>query len=55
VQFAHGMPYDLTDLHLLLNQVKSNPKVKLTTIGNTLMGRPIPLLKISAVSDANRQ
>lgn len=48
VQFAHGMPYDLADLHRLLSQIKINAKVKITTIGNTLMGKPIPLIKISA-------
>lgn len=47
VQFAHGMPYDLNDLHRLLSQAKNNPKVKITTIGTTLMGHPIPMVKIT--------
>lgn len=48
------MPYDLNDLHILLNLIKTNPKVKLNTIGTTLMGRPIPLIKISAVEGTSR-
>lgn len=47
VQFAHGMPYDLTDLQFLLNSIKGNPKVKMTNIGTTVMGKPIPMIKIS--------
>jgi hypothetical protein len=48
------MPYDLHDLHLFLTQIKTNPRVKMMTIGSTLMGRPIPLIKISAVEEAGR-
>jgi cytosolic carboxypeptidase protein 2/3 len=54
VQFAHGMPYDLTDLQRLLSQIKNHPKVKISSIGNTLMGRPIPLIRIAAVEEAAR-
>ncbi len=48
------MPYDLTDLHLLMSSIKGNPRVKISTIGSSIMGRPIQLLKISSVDDTNK-
>jgi hypothetical protein len=48
------MPYDLTDLHFHLNSIKGNPKVKMSTIGLTIMGRPIPVIKISGADDGNK-
>lgn len=48
------MPYDLTDLNLLINSIRTNPRVKISTIGTTIMGKQIPLLKISSVDDTNK-
>lgn len=47
VQFAHCLPYDLTDLKKLVEEIKDHPKVSISSIGTTIMGRPIPLIKIA--------
>jgi cytosolic carboxypeptidase protein 2/3 len=47
VQFAHCIPYDLNDLRKLLETLKGNPKVEVTSVGSTIMGRSIPLVKIN--------
>ena len=53
VQFAHGIPYDISDLKKLLEGIKGNPRVTLLTIGSTLTGKSIPLIKISTADTAN--
>lgn len=47
------MPYDLTDLKKLLESIKVYPRVSLITLGNTIMGRSIPVIKISSVDNSN--
>lgn len=47
------MPYDLKDLDRLLNSIKKHVRVKVSTIGVTVMGRPIPLIKISSKDEEN--
>ena len=48
VQFAHCLPYDLNDLKKLIENIKNNPKVSITSIGSTIMGRSLPMITISA-------
>ena len=48
VQFAHSLPYDLQDLKKMIENIKTNPKVVITSIGSTIMGRSIPMITISA-------
>ena len=47
MQFAHCLPYDLSDLKKLLESIKGHPKVTITTIGSTIMGKSIPMINIS--------
>lgn len=39
-------PYRISDLEKLLNEIKQNPKVELTTVGKTAEGRPLEVIKI---------
>jgi len=45
------MPYDLNDLKKMLEAIKTHPKVTVTTIGSTIMGKSIPMINISMDSD----
>ena len=47
VQFAHCYPYDYNDLKKVLENIKGHPKVTITTIGSTIMGKSIPMINIS--------
>lgn len=38
----------------MLESIKSNPKVTLQSIGNTIMGRSIPMIKISSNDSSNK-
>lgn len=52
VQFAHALPYDLSDLQRLLAAIKG-PRATLTTIGHTVMGRAIPMLRLASTDRSN--
>jgi len=47
------MPYDLQNLEAFLQSIKSNAKATFSTIGNTLMGKAIPLVKIASLDKSN--
>jgi len=38
----------------LLESIKTNPKVNISTIGNTIMGKSIPLIKLSSLDKSNK-
>jgi murein tripeptide amidase MpaA len=47
------MPYDLQNLESFLQSIKSNAKVSMSSIGNTIMGKHIPLVKIESLDKSN--
>jgi len=39
-------PYRISDLEKLLNEIKKNPNVEITTIGNTVEGRSLEIIRV---------
>jgi len=43
---ARLVPYRISNLNNLLDRIRDHPKVKITTIGKTLEGRPLEIIRI---------
>lgn len=44
---AHQIPYTTANLQQLLNELKENPNVVISSIGNTVQGRDIPMVTLT--------
>lgn len=51
---ARLVPYRISDLNKLLDRICDHPKVKITTIGKTLEGRPLEIIRVGSY-DAKRR
>ena len=51
---ARLVPYRLSDLQKLMDEIRGNPQVEITKIGETVEGRPLEMIRVGSQDSAHR-